>query len=95
MQGLEIYNANSSLEFTTSTRLSRHLVTFALGNSAGSRFVDGLNTGTPVAIPNINTGTSSFVIPQPPTFTFNTTNQTISWSTPAPAGTCIVTIFVY
>lgn len=80
MQGLEIYNADESLQFTTSDRLTRFLDSFTIGTSSGSRFVNGINTGTPIAIvtPVINNNTSFLGTPVP-TLTFNISTQIASW----------------
>jgi len=98
MQGLEIYNADGTLQFTTSSRLTRFLDSFNIGTGAGSRVVLGLNTGTPIAFasPNINNNTSFWGVPVP-TFSFNESTQTVSWgsiSNPQVSGYSVI-IAVY
>lgn len=98
MQGLEVYNENGGLEFTTVDRLSRFLDSFQIGQGAGSRYVEGLNTGTPVAITTPREAGQLVMIPPPrENLSFNTATQIVSWGTssyPYPY-TWDVTIFVY
>lgn len=80
MQGLEVYNEDGTLQFTTSERLTRFLESFTIGTSAGSRVVLGINTGTPVAIvtPVLSSNTS-FLANRVPILSFDTQSQTVSW----------------
>lgn len=96
MQGLEVYNSDGSLQFTTSDALSRFLTSFSIGQSAGSLFINGLNTGRPLAIvaPLIGNNTS-FLGVGTPRFTFDTVNQIAYWPASSFASGYTVAIVVY
>ena len=81
MQGLEVYNANGTLQFSTNNRLTRFLDSFAIGTGAGSRSVSGISTGTPIAFvtPILSSNTGFWGVPAP-TFTFDVGAGLASWS---------------
>lgn len=80
--GLESYDpVTRQLKFTTDSQICKFLASFTVGNSAGSRVVEGIEQGTPFAIVTAITpsGTNSFVMPHAPNVTFNQQTKTVSW----------------
>jgi hypothetical protein len=71
--GLQIFNADGSLQFDTTKRVMRFLTVVATGTSNGSATVSGLNQGTPIAV----VGTGSESNNNSPNVTFS--GDTVSW----------------
>lgn len=80
MHGLEVFDENGKKVFGSEESLTRFLLSFTIGRSAGSRSVPGLSTGTPDAIvlPLLAANTSFLGVPSPP-ISFNTATEVISW----------------
>lgn len=95
-QGLECYDANGVLKFTAADRLGRFLTTITIGTSAGSTTVLGINTGEPFAVvASRDTTVSGFQIPPvPPTVTFDTIAQSVSWGSSSYSPGWVLTIGV-
>ncbi len=96
MNGLEVYNEDGSLQFTTTDNLTRFLMTFTIGSSAGTQVVPGLSSGRPLAIASpIISGSTSFLGVGTPPFTYNLQAETVSWPSSSFASGYTVTVVVY
>lgn len=98
MQGLEVYNADGTLNFTTADRLTRILLVFSTGSSSGSVSVPGMNTGEPFVVScplSQNSGINFFFALVPPAFTIDKVNSVVSWAFQAGSQPCRVTVGVY
>lgn len=76
--GLQVFNADGSLQFDSSNRLFRELLSLQSGTANGSATVPGSGTGTLVAI--TAPGSDDLA---PPTVTV--TGSTVAWNHSAPA----------
>lgn len=98
MEGLEIYNSDGSVNVSITSRLARILLVFSTGSASGSVSVPGLSTGTPfiIATPTSETtGANFFFSLIAPTFTFNASTNTVSWTFGTGAQPARVTVGVF
>lgn len=91
-QGIQVFNANGTLQFDTSNRLMRTLTEVVSGTSDGSVVVSGSEQGTIAAVA-VETDSNKM----PPTIA--STGNGVSWSfntvPPAERGSARITIMVF
>lgn len=94
--GLEVFNADGSLNFDTSGRLSKVLAEFDTGAGPGSIAVPGLAIGAPVvvAVP-VATAASFWTRMVLPVFTINVGAGVVSWTFPTRASPARAIVISY
>lgn len=80
MEGIEVFNADGTIQFSTANRLARVIATFNTSGNTGTIAVPGMDTGEPFAVASIAATSNTQFNTFPCTVTINKAGGTVSWS---------------
>lgn len=80
MHGIEVYDSNGVVKFSSSNRLARVLATFNTTGTSGTRSVPGMDTGEVFAVSSMAQVSDTQFNTFPATVTINRAAGTVSWS---------------